>query len=132
MICCPYIGVFTGERERFPSWIDDPVPPDSEKEDGNDSSKGLFLERMSQVAITLRMMLPARGAAFDIREEKGHGSCGEIGHQEAPSGAIRRALEYTIIAKVSIDVLDGVSLLLLYSNGCRIAILQEKPFNSPL
>src|SRR5437667_9887531 len=74
MICCPYIGVFTGERERFPSWIDDPVPSDSEKEDGNDSSKGLFLERMSQVAITLRMMLPARGAAFDIREEKGHGS----------------------------------------------------------
>src|SRR5947199_5088205 len=52
MICCPYTCVFTGERERFPSWIDDPVPSDREKEDGNDSSKGLFLERMSQVAIT--------------------------------------------------------------------------------
>jgi hypothetical protein len=28
------------------------VPPGREKEAGNDSSKGLFLERISQVAIT--------------------------------------------------------------------------------
>ena len=52
MVCYPYAGVFSGERERFPSWIDGPVPSDREKEADNHSSKGLFLERMSQVAIT--------------------------------------------------------------------------------
>jgi hypothetical protein len=52
MICCPYPSVFSGEPERFPSWIDAPVPPGSEKEAGDDSPKVLFIERMTQVAIT--------------------------------------------------------------------------------
>jgi hypothetical protein len=52
VVCCPYTGVFSGERERYPSWIDGPVPTDREEEAGNDDSKGLFLERMSQVAST--------------------------------------------------------------------------------
>jgi hypothetical protein len=52
MICRPYIGIFSRERKRFPSWIDNLVPPDSEKEAVKDGSKGLFLERMCYVAIT--------------------------------------------------------------------------------
>jgi len=52
MVCCPYTGVFSGERGRFLSSIDGPVPPGREKEAGDDCPKALFLERMSQVAIT--------------------------------------------------------------------------------
>ena len=46
MICCPYPGVFSGETEQFPSSIDSSIPPDRVKEAGDESPKGLFLERM--------------------------------------------------------------------------------------
>jgi hypothetical protein len=46
MVGCPYPGVFSGEPERFLSWIDGSVTPDSEKEAGDHSPKALFLERM--------------------------------------------------------------------------------------
>ena len=49
---CPNISVFSGERKRFPSWIDGCVLPDREKGAGDDIPKGLFLERMSEVANT--------------------------------------------------------------------------------
>jgi len=46
--CCPYTGGFSCERERFPSSIDGSVTPDREKEAGNESPKGHFLERMCE------------------------------------------------------------------------------------
>ena len=46
MVCCPYTGVFSGERERFPFNFDSSVPPDRDKEAVDESPKGLFLELM--------------------------------------------------------------------------------------
>jgi hypothetical protein len=37
---------FSGEKERFPSWIDGSAPPDRVKEAGYESPKAFFLERM--------------------------------------------------------------------------------------
>jgi len=45
MVCCPYPGVFSGKPERFPSWIDNWVLPDHEKEAGGEA-QGPLLERM--------------------------------------------------------------------------------------
>jgi hypothetical protein len=46
MIYRPYIGIFSGERERFLSSINGLVSSDREKEAVDDCQKASFLERM--------------------------------------------------------------------------------------